>query len=229
MMAITPSTCGIANLLPIIKSPYSLRKVLLLLLLTTFLSVISLYTFHRGFRRTIQFWRGMAPLILEYKYVNFKADRIDHCSSEELERRLDVYRTSTAPKLVDLILRMGGIYIKLGQGECVKVGRKNKPRNQSWAVFHSLILRYDLRVHVCVQYSDEYHRSRPLAPTIRRCTQAAAKRSPSSLLRRNIQHYSKVDWKIHGGTICTLRRKANRQCQRRPGALGNIASTEDGG
>ena len=149
MMAITPSTCGIANLLPIIKSPYSLRKVLLLLLLTTFLSVISLYTFHRGFRRTIQFWRGMAPLILEYKYVNFKADRIDHCSSEELERRLDVYRTSTAPKLVDLILRMGGIYIKLGQGECVKVGRKNKTRNQSWAVFHSFILRYDLRVRVC--------------------------------------------------------------------------------
>ncbi len=57
----------------------------------------------------------MAPLVLKYKYVNFKANRIDHCSPEELEERLNVYREATAPKLVDLILRLGGIYIKIGQ------------------------------------------------------------------------------------------------------------------
>lgn len=57
----------------------------------------------------------MAPLVFKYKYVKFKAERIDHASPEELERRLNVYREDTAPKLVDLILSMGGIYIKIGQ------------------------------------------------------------------------------------------------------------------
>ncbi len=57
----------------------------------------------------------MAPLVAKYKYVKFKATKIDHCSPEELEERLNVYRESTAPKLVDLILSLGGIYIKIGQ------------------------------------------------------------------------------------------------------------------
>ncbi len=57
----------------------------------------------------------MAPLVLKYKYVKFKATKIDHCSPEELEQRLNVYRETSAPKLVDLILQLGGIYIKIGQ------------------------------------------------------------------------------------------------------------------
>lgn len=66
----------------------------------------SLYTFHRGFRRTVQFWKGLAPLILK---------DYDHSRPEELEQRLNVYREVSAPKLVDLILQLGGIYIKIGQ------------------------------------------------------------------------------------------------------------------
>ncbi len=108
---------------PIISSffqgPYSKRKIVLLTFLASILlgtiTFTALYTFHRGFRRTIQFWRGMAPLVAKYKYVNFKATKIDHCSPEELEERLNAYRETTAPKLVDLILRLGGIYIKIGQ------------------------------------------------------------------------------------------------------------------
>lgn len=57
----------------------------------------------------------MAPLVAKYKFVKFKATKIDRCSPEELEERLNVYRETTAPKLVDLILRLGGIYIKIGQ------------------------------------------------------------------------------------------------------------------
>lgn len=105
----------------LVQPPYTKRKILLLLFLTSLIfstvTFASLYTFHRGFRRTVQFWRGMAPLVLKYKYVKFKAERIDHCDADELERRLNAYREVTAPKLVELILQLGGIYIKIGQGE----------------------------------------------------------------------------------------------------------------
>jgi predicted unusual protein kinase regulating ubiquinone biosynthesis (AarF/ABC1/UbiB family) len=63
----------------------------------------------------VQFWRGMAPIILKYKFVKFKAEKIDHCSPEELEQRLNVFRESSAPVLVNLIIRLGGIYVKIGQ------------------------------------------------------------------------------------------------------------------
>lgn len=103
----------------LLQPPYSKRKIIFLVFVASIIigtaAFASLYTFHRGFRRTVQFWRGMAPLVLKYKYVKFKAEKIDHCSPEELERRLNVYRENTAPKLVDLILSLGGIYIKIGQ------------------------------------------------------------------------------------------------------------------
>ncbi|KAL7532103.1 hypothetical protein ACHAXR_004441 [Thalassiosira sp. AJA248-18] len=103
----------------LLQPPYTKRKIVLLAFLASLIigtaAFASLYSFHRGFRRTVQFWRGMAPLVLKYKAIKFKAERIDHCSAEELERRLNVYRGTTAPKLVDLILSLGGIYIKIGQ------------------------------------------------------------------------------------------------------------------
>ena len=105
----------VANLSSIIRPPYSIRRILLLLFFITFLSLASLYTCHRGFRRTIQFWRGMTPLILKYKYVTIKAEKVDRVNPDELERRLNIYREETAPKLVELILNMKGIYVKLGQ------------------------------------------------------------------------------------------------------------------
>eukprot|EP00584_Thalassiosira_punctigera_P005995 CAMPEP_0172544322 /NCGR_PEP_ID=MMETSP1067-20121228/14505_1 /TAXON_ID=265564 ORGANISM="Thalassiosira punctigera, Strain Tpunct2005C2" /NCGR_SAMPLE_ID=MMETSP1067 /ASSEMBLY_ACC=CAM_ASM_000444 /LENGTH=610 /DNA_ID=CAMNT_0013330861 /DNA_START=181 /DNA_END=2013 /DNA_ORIENTATION=- len=103
------------NLLKLLRPPFTARKVLLILFLASFLSLASLYAFHRGFRRTVQFWRGMAPLVARYKYVKFRAERIDQCDPEELERRLNVYRETSAPRIVELILRMGGIYVKIGQ------------------------------------------------------------------------------------------------------------------
>lgn len=99
----------------LLRPPHAVRRVLLVLLLASVLSFASLYAFHRGFRRTVRFWRGMAPLVLRYKLVKFRALRIDGCTPEELEERLDAYREASAPALVDLILRLGGIYVKIGQ------------------------------------------------------------------------------------------------------------------
>jgi hypothetical protein len=116
-ISVAPLPAMITNLASVFKPPYSVRRILLLLALASVASFASLYAFHRGFRRTIQFWRGMAPLVFRYKVVTIKAEKIDRVGPEEMERRLNVYRENTAPKLVDLILRMGGIYVKIGQGE----------------------------------------------------------------------------------------------------------------
>ena len=105
----------ISSSLRLFRSPYSIRKIILLLLITSILGTLTLYKLHSGFRRTIQFWRGFAPFIIQYKYVKIKAERFDHVSPEELKRRLDIYREATAPQLVDLIIQMGGIYVKIGQ------------------------------------------------------------------------------------------------------------------
>ena len=101
------------NIIRILRPPYTIKKVFLLLFLSV-IGITSLYTFHSGFRRTIQFWRGMTPFILKYKWLKIKAEKIDHCTSDELEARLNVLRTEQAPKLVALIIRMGGIYVKIG-------------------------------------------------------------------------------------------------------------------
>ena len=103
------------NIIRLCKPPYTIKKIFLLLFLLSVIGIISLYTFHSGFRRTIQFWKGMTPFILKYKWLKIKAEKIDHCTSDELEARLNVLRTEQAPKLVDLIIRMGGIYVKIGQ------------------------------------------------------------------------------------------------------------------
>lgn len=57
----------------------------------------------------------MGPLIFKYKLLKFKANTIDKCSPEEFERRITTYREATAPQVVQLILKLGGIYIKIGQ------------------------------------------------------------------------------------------------------------------
>lgn len=73
-----------------------------------------LYLCHRGFRRTIQFWRGIAPLIVEYKRFQWMSDS-QHWDNATKEDWLHDYHQRTAPKLVRLILSLGGIYVKIGQ------------------------------------------------------------------------------------------------------------------
>jgi len=105
----------------LIQGPYTKKKILLLILLSSlFLGIItftSLYNLHTGFRRTVQFWRGMGPIAIQYKFLKLKAKRWDKLSEddEEYKQRLSAYREVAAPKLVNLILKLGGIYIKIGQ------------------------------------------------------------------------------------------------------------------
>merc|ERR1711920_409610 len=70
-----------------------------------------------GFRRTVQFWRGIGPLAIQFKFLKFKAFHINKLSKddEEYKKRMGSFRQKTAPKLVDLTLKLGGIYIKIGQ------------------------------------------------------------------------------------------------------------------
>ncbi|KAL7517784.1 hypothetical protein ACHAWX_002675 [Stephanocyclus meneghinianus] len=101
------------------NQPPSKKKTALLLLVAVLLLSIAffstLYTFHRGFRRTIQFWRGLAPMALQYKFLKFKSLKIDRVDDAEYQRRIAAFRQRNAPQLVDLILSLGGIYVKIGQ------------------------------------------------------------------------------------------------------------------
>mmetsp|Transcript_10745 Transcript_10745/g.30207 ORF Transcript_10745/g.30207 Transcript_10745/m.30207 type:complete len:679 (-) Transcript_10745:62-2098(-) len=103
------------------RPPFTKRKIALLVIVACVLlsSVLfaSLYTFHRGFRRTVQFWKGMGPLVMKYKLLKLKATKLDKLSEDddEYKRRITAYREKSAPQLVDLILSLGGIYVKIGQ------------------------------------------------------------------------------------------------------------------
>lgn len=52
---------------------------------------------------------------MKYKLLKFKANKIDKCDEQEYERRITAFREKSAPQLVDLIIRLGGIYVKIGQ------------------------------------------------------------------------------------------------------------------
>ena len=103
------------------QPPFTQRKIVLLVILSSVLLssavLAGLYTFHRGFRRTVQIWRGMLPLVAKYKWLKIRATKIDGLTEDddEYRRRITAYRQTTAPQLVDLILSLGGIYTKIGQ------------------------------------------------------------------------------------------------------------------
>ena len=123
---VAPSRMAIAAFAPpfarsLAQPPFTRRKIVLLVILSSILLAsaffASLYTFHRGFRRTVQFWRGMLPLVAKYKWLKIKATKVDGLTEDddEYQRRITAYRQTTAPQLVDLILSLGGIYTKIGQ------------------------------------------------------------------------------------------------------------------
>ena len=67
-----------------------------------------------GFRRSCQFWGAVTPFVLEHSQIKCLA-RIQGCDAEELEERLDAFHQRTASRAVEVILRLGGIYVKIGQ------------------------------------------------------------------------------------------------------------------
>lgn len=88
---------------------------LFMVLLATAVTIGSLYTFHRGFRRTCQFWTNTLPWITEYYWLKFHATYITRKNETEWQEVCHNFHKTTAPKAVRMVERMGGIYVKIGQ------------------------------------------------------------------------------------------------------------------
>jgi predicted unusual protein kinase regulating ubiquinone biosynthesis (AarF/ABC1/UbiB family) len=67
-----------------------------------------------GAVRSLQFWVAIGPTIVEYQGIKAKG-WLDDIDEQQLQRRKAVFHERTAGKAVDIILELGGIYVKLGQ------------------------------------------------------------------------------------------------------------------
>ena len=73
------------------------------------------YAYSPGMRRSVTFWSTVAPFVVEFESIKARAKWWDRCSDQELEARKASFHQRTAESAVDIILSLGGIYVKLGQ------------------------------------------------------------------------------------------------------------------
>lgn len=73
------------------------------------------YASSPGFRRSVTFWTTVAPFFGEYQAIKARARWVDGCDEDELNARIDAFHKRTAAKAVDVVLALGGIYVKIGQ------------------------------------------------------------------------------------------------------------------
>ena len=67
-----------------------------------------------GFRRSCQFWGAVAPIILEHQQIKWRA-HLEGCEADQLDTPLSAFHERAASQAVNIILRLGGIYVKIGQ------------------------------------------------------------------------------------------------------------------
>ena len=72
------------------------------------------YASSPGFRRSLTFWTTVAPFFAEYEAIKAKA-WWEQCDNTELQSRITDFHVRTAQRAVDVILQLGGIYVKIGQ------------------------------------------------------------------------------------------------------------------
>jgi len=72
------------------------------------------YASSPGFRRSVTFWSTVTPFVGEYQGIKLRA-RWERWEPSELEARVQDFHHRTALRAVDIILRLGGIYVKIGQ------------------------------------------------------------------------------------------------------------------
>ena len=72
------------------------------------------YAVSPGFRRSVCFWSTVAPFVGEYQSIRLRA-RWERWEPSELEAAQQHFHHRSALRAVDVILRLGGIYIKIGQ------------------------------------------------------------------------------------------------------------------
>lgn len=80
-----------------------------LLVLSLLCAIIRLLSAHQGLRRTGMFWRNLGPMVARYNWILYRFE------GEEQDRRLEPFFDEIAPKLAELCLDMGGIYVKVAQ------------------------------------------------------------------------------------------------------------------
>ena len=73
------------------------------------------YASSPGMRRSVTFWSTVAPFFFEFECIKARARYWDRCDEQELDDRKSAFHRRTAERSVDIILRLGGIYVKLGQ------------------------------------------------------------------------------------------------------------------
>ena len=78
------------------------------------IAVGTAYVSSPGLRRSVTFWSTVAPFMAEYQGIKLRA-RCEGCSDFDLEKRKKAFHHRTAAKAVDVILSLGGIYVKIGQ------------------------------------------------------------------------------------------------------------------
>lgn len=91
--------------------------VLLGLVLLLIASAAVLYGTHRGYKRSMDFWYHVGPLIAEWKLLKARRKYLFHSRKDDDEwyELMTSYHQKTAPKVVNVIMKLGGIYVKIGQ------------------------------------------------------------------------------------------------------------------
>jgi len=62
-----------------------------------------------GLKRTLQFWATVGPPFIEYQVLK----RVT--AEDKLDAAIVAFHERTAPRMLGIILDLGGIYVKLGQ------------------------------------------------------------------------------------------------------------------
>jgi len=68
-----------------------------------------------GLRRSVQFWTTLGPKLAEYKFIVASASWKGEEGAKELPEKLKEFHVRTASEAVEIIMSLGGIYVKLGQ------------------------------------------------------------------------------------------------------------------
>ena len=72
------------------------------------------YASSPGFRRSVTFWSSIAPFYLEHRAIKARA-AWDGADAAEVDARLAAFHERSAERAVELIVKLGGIYVKIGQ------------------------------------------------------------------------------------------------------------------
>jgi len=103
----------------VMRAPFRKRKAVFVVFVSFLIFCVllfaTLYALNRGFRRTCQFWFSITPVALEYKLIKFKSKYINRIDDDEYQRRINSFHKRTAPKMVQMVQSLGGIYVKIGQ------------------------------------------------------------------------------------------------------------------